>query len=112
TFHDMKNTLSQGKSWAGIFTNRKKDRSLWHSSISITPFTVDSTLYYVGIFRELEQLKHGQYLPENRINAFQAAMFRLLAISSEIRDPGIEGHLLRVQELSTGLMGWHHQRHG
>lgn len=112
TYQHMKETLRSGRSWSGVFTNRKKDLTLWHSSITITPFALDGAVYYVGIFRELEQLNSGFYLPETRIFNFQSAMFRLLAICSEIRDPGIEGHLTRVQRLTGMLMEEHYARLG
>ncbi|MCI3922636.1 HD domain-containing protein [Paenibacillus sp. TRM 82003] len=110
TYREMKKTLALGRSWSGVFTNRKRDRTEWHSSITITPFAVDGATYYVGVFRELERLKSGHYLPESRVIAYQTSMMRLLAISSEVRDPGIERHLLNVQRLTRGLLRKHAQR--
>lgn len=100
---EMKTNLANFQGWSGIFTNRNKQGDYWTSSITITPYRVDEKIYYVGIFRALEQLKRGQYLNERRIGQLQTALMRVLAISCEIRDPGIEAHLKRVQEM-TGLL--------
>jgi putative two-component system response regulator len=110
THDQMKRSLAAGKPWSGVFTNRRRDDSLWHSSITITPFAHEQTLYYVGIFRELEQLKSGFYLPEERISKLQSSMLKVLAISCEIRDPGIEEHLVRVRDLTERLTGFHNSR--
>lgn len=100
---EMKANLAKLQGWSGIFTNRNKQGDFWTSSITITPYLIENKIYYVGIFRALEQLKRGQYLNERRISQLQTALMRVLAISCEIRDPGIEAHLKRVQEM-TGLL--------
>lgn len=110
THEQMKQALSQGLSWSGVFTNRRKDSSIWHSSITITPLPVGGELYYIGIFRELEKLKSGFYLPEERIGSIQSSMLKVLAISCEIRDPGIEQHLVRVRDLTERLTHFHNDR--
>lgn len=110
THEEMKRALSQGQAWSGVFTNRRRDKSLWHSSITITPYRIEQELYFIGIFRELEQLKSGFYLPEERINHFQSSMLKVLAISCEIRDPGIEQHLVRVRDLTEKLANHHNER--
>lgn len=110
THDQMKRALSLGLSWSGVFTNRRRDSSIWHSSITITVMEIDETFYYVGIFRELEKLKSGFYLPEERIGSIQSSMLKVLAISCEIRDPGIEQHLVRVRELTERLTHFHNER--
>ncbi|WP_138752701.1 HD domain-containing phosphohydrolase [Paenibacillus sinopodophylli] len=110
THEQMKSTLGLGLSWSGVFTNCRKDGSIYHSSITITVLEVDENIYYIGLFRELEQLKSGFYLPEERIGSIQSSMLKVLAISCEIRDPGIEQHLVRVRELTERLTNFHNER--
>lgn len=103
-YTEMKDSLQKQEGWLGVFTNRKKSGEIWSSSISITPFEIGGNTYYVGIFRKLEELKRGQYLNEQRVVQIQSALLRVLAISSEIRDPGIEEHLIRVQDMTNLLL--------
>jgi len=110
THRDMKHHIHNGLPWSGVFTNRKKNKNLWHSSITITPYHIEGTIYFVGVFRELEQLNSGFYLPEERVSYIQGSILRVLAISCEIRDPGIEQHLLRVKELTEELTAYHNNR--
>ena len=110
THDQMKLALKQGLAWSGVLTNRRRDSSIWHSSITITPLHTGAELYYIGIFRELENLKSGFYLPEERIGSIQSSMLKVLAISCEIRDPGIEQHLVRVRDLTERLTRFHIER--
>jgi putative two-component system response regulator len=110
THDQMKLALKQGLPWSGVLTNRRRDSSIWHSSITITPLHDGNELYYIGIFRELEKLKSGFYLPEERIGSIQSSMLKVLAISCEIRDPGIEQHLVRVRDLTERLTHFHNER--
>ncbi|MFX3635098.1 MAG: HD domain-containing phosphohydrolase [Candidatus Pristimantibacillus sp.] len=110
THDSMKESLSAGNPWSGVFTNRKRDGHLWHSSITITPYELEGIRYFIGIFRELEQLRSGFYLPEERIGYIQSSLLKVLAISCEIRDPGIESHLVRVRELTEQLTRSHNDR--
>lgn len=110
TYDQMKKALKDNLPWLGVFTNRRKDSSLWHSSITITPFPIEGEVYYIGVFRELEKLKSGFYLPEERIGYIQSSMLKVLAISCEIRDPSIEQHLVRVRDLTERLTSYHNER--
>ncbi|UVI31094.1 HD domain-containing phosphohydrolase [Paenibacillus spongiae] len=112
TYIGMYESLNSGSPWSGIFTNRKRDNSLWHSSITISPFFIEGNTYYVGVFRELEQLDRGYYLDEQRVSSIQASLLKVLAISCEIRDPGIESHLVRVQQLTELLTERYNERCG
>jgi putative two-component system response regulator len=58
-YTSLKNELRKGNPWSGVFTNRKKSGEIWHSSITITPIPLGDQWYFVGILRELEQLKEG-----------------------------------------------------
>ncbi|ANY67991.1 histidine kinase [Paenibacillus sp. BIHB 4019] len=106
----MKEALKAKRPWSGVFINRRKDGQLWHSSITITPLCVDESWYYIGIFRELEQLPSGFYMPQERIGHIQSSLLKVLAISCEIRDPGIESHLVRVRALTEELVRYHNER--
>ncbi|MET1177327.1 HD domain-containing phosphohydrolase [Peribacillus simplex] len=110
TYTSLKNELRKGNPWSGVFTNRKKSGDIWHSSITITPIQLGGQWYFVGIFRELEQLKEGIYLSEKKRAETQRELLKVLAISCEIRDPGIEEHLLRVQNLTEQLVMVHNRR--
>ncbi|MFE4240884.1 HD domain-containing phosphohydrolase [Peribacillus butanolivorans] len=110
TYTSLKRELRKGNPWSGVFTNQKKSGDIWHSSITITPIHIENHLYFVGVFRELEQLKEGIYLSENKRVENQRELLKVLAISCEIRDPGIEEHLLRVQNLTEQLVLAHNRR--
>ncbi|MCR8631923.1 HD domain-containing phosphohydrolase [Paenibacillus radicis (ex Xue et al. 2023)] len=110
TYHEMHKALNQLLSWSGVFVNKKRNGELWHSSISITPFLINGDTYYVGVFRELEHLQEGIYIAEGRRSGIQAALLKVLAISCEIRDPAIEEHLTRVQQLTGQLIHAHNER--
>lgn len=104
TYQQMYKTLSANLPWSGVFTNCKRNGEIWHSSITITPYAVNGELYYVGIFRALEELQRGYYLDEQRVGNLQSSLLKVLAISCEIRDPGIENHLIHVQSLCEQLI--------
>ena len=104
TYHSLKEALRNDESWSGVFINRKKTGEIWHSSITITPFQTDNETLYVGVFRELEQLKQGLYLSENKKAEVERELLKVLAISCEIRDPDTESHLHRVQSLTKKLL--------
>lgn len=110
TYTSLKNELRNGNPWSGVLTNRKKSGDVWHSSITITPVQVKNKSYFVGVFRELEQLKEGVYLSEKKRTETQRELLKILAISCEIRDPSIEEHLSRVQTLSEKLVIVHNRR--
>ncbi|MFA9560644.1 HD domain-containing phosphohydrolase [Evansella sp. AB-rgal1] len=107
TFLSMKKNLNKLTYWSGVFINKKKSGELWHSSITITPIECNQTVYYIGVFKELEQLSDGMYLSNVKKEEVQKELLKVLAISCEIRDPGIENHLLRVQELTKQLVEAH-----
>lgn len=104
TYQQMYELLGAELPWSGVFTNRNKKGEYWHSSITITPYRVDGKLFYVGIFRILEELQSGYYLDEQRVKGLQGSLLKVLAISCEIRDPGIENHLIHVQWLTELLV--------
>ena len=72
--------------------------------ITITPFQTNNETLYVGVFRELEQLKQGLYLSENKKAEVERELLKVLAISCEIRNPDTESHLHRVQKLTKKLL--------
>ena len=110
TYISMKSSLKERAPWSGILINQKQSGELWHSSITITPFQIEKEIFYIGIFRELEQLKEGLYLSEDRKREVQRELLKVLAISCEIRDPGTEEHLIRVQELTEFLIKAHNKK--
>lgn len=110
TYRSMYDALNEGKSWSGVFINKKRDGRLWHSSISINPYAIEGQPYYVGIFRELEHLEEGIYIAEERRSGIQAVLLKVLAISCEIRDPAIEDHLTRVRRYTERLIVRHNSR--
>lgn len=110
TYLDMKASLNLFQPWSGVFTNRTRYGDLWHSSITITPYFINNKTYFVGVFRVLEELERGYYLDENRVRGLQGSLLKVLAISCEIRDPGIENHLIRVRDLTEKLLERHSER--
>ncbi|MDQ0163209.1 HD domain-containing phosphohydrolase [Aeribacillus alveayuensis] len=109
-YAELKKELQQGNPWSGVFINKKKSGQLWHSSITITPIKIKDSTYYVGIFRELETLKEGSYISREQATEMKREILKVLAISCEIRDPGIEGHLMRVQKFTEELVYFHNER--
>jgi putative two-component system response regulator len=55
-------------------------------------------------------MKEGIYLSEKKRAETQRELLKVLAISCGIRDPGIEAHLLRVQNLTEELVIVHNRR--
>ncbi|MFT8320163.1 MAG: HD domain-containing phosphohydrolase [Bacillus sp. (in: firmicutes)] len=104
TYTSLENALNECKPWSGVLLNKKKCGGLWHASLTITPMREKEEIYYIGTFRELEQLKQGVYIPESEKISTERELLRVLAISCEIRDPGIEQHLLNVQRLTEQLV--------
>lgn len=104
TYDHMKAELKAGRPWSGVLINRKRDKSLWHSNLTITPIVLDDVTYYVGIFRDLDQIPVGMYVSESRIYRIQNEILKVLALSCEIRDPDIESHLIRVQNLTSKFL--------
>ncbi|MFY0519565.1 HD domain-containing phosphohydrolase [Lysinibacillus sp. UGB7] len=100
-YKSLKNALKNGKSWSGVLVDIKKTSELWYSFITMTPIKVHEQVYYVGITRIAEQLVVEE---NNRAKEEQKDLFKVLAISSEIRDIGIVEHLLRVQKLTEKLV--------
>ncbi len=111
TYASMKKALSEKKPWSGVFVNRKKSGELWHSSITITPILIEDELFFVGIFRELEQLDSGAYVPQEQIEETKKSILEVLAISCEIQDPSIEDHLINVRKLTEKLIYAHNSYH-
>lgn len=94
-------TLSNDKSWSGVMVHVKKSSGLWYSFITITPIKINDRIYYVGITRSAEQL----VVEDNyRRKQEQKELFKVLALSSEIRDTGIVEHLLNVQKLTERFL--------
>ena len=110
TYRSLKEALSKNEPWSGVFINRKKTKEIWHSSITITPFQTNNETLFVGVFRELEQLKQGLYLSENKKAEVERELLKMLAISCEIRDPDTESHLHRVQKLTKQLLIIYNER--
>lgn len=110
TYHNMKKNLANRKPWSGIFINKKKSGELWHSSITITPISIEGEFFYIGIFRELEQLDTGTYVPQIQMEKTKKSILEVLAISCEIQDPGIEEHLIRVRHLTEKLIYAYNER--
>lgn len=110
TYTSLKDSIKENKPWSGIVMNQKKSGEIWQASVTITPYKIQDDLFFIGIFRDLEQLGQGIYLSEDSKVKMQKELLRVLAISCEIRDPGIEEHLLSVQDLTEDLVHAHNHR--
>ncbi|NOV02684.1 HD domain-containing protein [Paenibacillus sp. LMG 31457] len=111
TYDQMKKELTNNQAWSGVFINRKQNKDLWHSNITITPIELDGESYYIGIFRDLGDISEGIYVSETRKSKIQNEILRVLALSCEIRDPEIENHLFRVQQLTASLLREYNEAH-
>lgn len=110
TYESMRQSLSMNAAWSGVFINRKKNKDIWHTNITITPVVLNGKTYYVGVVRDLDQMPEGSYLSETRKLKLQSEILKVLAISCEIRDPHIEEHLTRVQLGTEKLLTAHNER--
>ncbi|MGE7090161.1 HD domain-containing phosphohydrolase [Lysinibacillus sp. NPDC048646] len=100
-YKSLRSALSNGKSWSGVMGDIKKSSGSWYSTITITPIKINEQIYYVGITRSAEQLVVQD---NHRRKEEQKELFKVLAISSEIRDTGIVEHLLSVQKLTEKFL--------
>lgn len=112
TYELMKESIYNMRPWSGVFINRKRNGDLWHSHITITPFELEGEVYYCGVFRNLSEINEGMYVSEYRKNKIQNEILRVLALSCEIRDPDIEDHLCRVQELTARFLHAYNEKCG
>ncbi|WP_308634510.1 HD domain-containing phosphohydrolase [Paenibacillus silvisoli] len=112
TYDQLKQHLMNGQPWSGVFVNRKRNKELWHSNITISPISLDGSVYFIGIFRDLGQITDGLYVSEKRKNKIQHEILKVLALSCEIRDPHIESHLMRVQQLTEQLLHAYNENNG
>ncbi|MET4559482.1 putative two-component system response regulator [Lysinibacillus parviboronicapiens] len=100
-YKSFKDILKDGKPWSGIMVNIKKSSEVSYSFITITPIKIYEQIYYVGITRSVDQLAiEGN----NQRKEEQKELYKVLALSSEIRDTGIAEHLLRVQRLTENFL--------
>ncbi|MFJ5561823.1 HD domain-containing phosphohydrolase [Lysinibacillus xylanilyticus] len=95
-YKSLKSTLKKGKPWSGTMVNVNKSLELRYSFITITPIEIKGIIYYVGVMRLAEQLLIDEV---NQHKIDQKELFKLLALSSEMRDVNIAEHLLNVQNL-------------
>jgi putative two-component system response regulator len=111
TFSDMKKVLVKKLPWSGILINRKRDKELWTSFITITPILFDDEMYYIGVLRDLNDISDGVYVSEARQTKIRNDILKVLALSCEISDPSIEEHLIRVQDQTASLIRAHNDKY-
>ncbi|MEY9970911.1 putative two-component system response regulator [Lysinibacillus sp. RC46] len=95
-YKSLNSTLKKGQPWSGTMVNVNKSLELRYSFITITPIEIKEIVYYVGVMRLAEQLLIEE-VKQNQID--KKELFKLLALSSEMRDVSIAEHLLNVQKL-------------
>lgn len=95
-YKSLKSTLKKGQPWSGTMVNINKSLELRYSFITITPIEIKGIVYYIGVMRLAEQLLIEE-VNQNQID--KKELFKLLALSSEMRDVSIAEHLLNVQKL-------------
>ncbi|MGE7693237.1 HD domain-containing phosphohydrolase [Lysinibacillus sp. NPDC094177] len=100
-YKSLKRTLRNGQPWSGTMVNVNKSLELRYSFITITPIEIKGIVYYVGVIRLAEQLLIEE-VNQNKID--QKELFKLLALSSEMRDVNIAEHLLNVQKLAEDFL--------
>lgn len=101
-FHQM-------KSWEGKLYLRKQNGDKWLVSVTMTPIFIETDTFYVGVFRNFEAMS-GSFITEEETRKMKKDILKVLAISCESRDPGIESHLMRVQSLTEELIYFHNER--
>ncbi|NOY09565.1 MAG: PAS domain S-box protein [Spirochaetes bacterium] len=93
TYHDLKKTIREGKTWKGEFINRKKDGSLYWESAVITPVmnSEGQIINYVAVKDDITQQKEMEKklkkAKEEAEKANQLKSVFLANMSHEIRTP-------------------------
>lgn len=92
-------TLSNGDQLSRILKNLKKSTELRYYYVTIIPIKINKKVYYVGIIKIAEQIALKK---ENQKE--QQEQFRVIALSSEMRDSEIARHLFAVQKLTEKFL--------
>lgn len=95
-YKSLKRALRERQPWSGTMVNVNKSLELRYSFLTITPIEIKGIVYYIGVMRFAEQLLIEE-MNQNKVD--QKELFKLLALSSEMRDVNIAEHLLNVQKL-------------
>lgn len=105
---EMWRDLGQRGSWMGELINRRKNGEEWYSFFSITRLVSDdgALLGYVGLVRDVTERRRSEHILEDKLfelTTTQQVTVRTLAQLAEHKDPGIAGHLDRIQQYSRIL---------
>lgn len=100
-YKSLKSKLKKEQPWSGTMVNVNKSLELRYSFITITPIKISGVVYYVGVMRLAEQLLIEEV---NQNKTDQKELFKLLALSSEMRDENIAEHLMNVQKLAEEFL--------
>ncbi len=111
-YKQMKETLDVYRTWNGVITNKRKNGEVWNSHLSITPFNLNNTVYYVGTARDLSSIEGGHFLTLVEEQQLQRNILFSLAVASEYRDKNIQLHLSRVQYFTELLINCYEEEYG
>ncbi|MCL1696737.1 HD domain-containing phosphohydrolase [Lysinibacillus sp. BPa_S21] len=89
-------SLSNGEPWSGIIPNLYKSTERKYYSVTITPIKINEEVYYIVVMRSEEQ----PALDQDNLKE----LYKVIALSSEIRDRGIAEHLKEVQSLTERFL--------
>lgn len=88
--------LSNGEPWSGIIPNLYQSTERKYYSVTMTPLKINEKVYYIVVMRSEEQLA----LAKDNLKE----LYKVIALSSEIRDRGIAEHLNGVQSLTEKFL--------
>lgn len=102
----MKNALHNKQSWSGVFINRKRNNEYWHSSITVTPILIGEETYYVGVFRELDQLDAGAHYERKIIEMHPILGVDILNKISK----DIDMEFINKLDVAINIINYHHEK--
>lgn len=116
-YREMWESLSARGTWQGTFINRRKDGQEFYAFFSTVRLgEAGRPRGYVGFMRDITPMVRDRQELSRRVEELrvtQRVTVRTLASLAEHRDPGIAGHLDRVQAYSLllaetlrGMPGW------
>lgn len=103
TYHQMWQTLTEGKVWSGRLLNKKKNGQLYWESISISPVKTPEgeIVNYIAIKEDISQLK----LLEEKLNESET-LFRTLTQNAMVGIYMFKGNFIYANPAMTDITGY------
>lgn len=101
TYQSMWSTILSGGWWRGEIVNVRKSGEEWHSYLSISQIRDGEGIpfAYVGIARDISEMKHMQF----RLKEAGLEAIYMLSMAAEAKDEVTGSHVRRVQHYSEAL---------